>query len=162
MRRIGAALFVASVVFAGCAEDVDVSRDEAIEILVLDGVPRDRAVCIVDGVDGVVDLAKVTGVDPVINEDELADLAAASGMCTTAISDSSSIVDPDSPEAQLDVAEGGGITAEIDARVDALVTGGLDPAVGECVRSAIAASDDPAAALANANFLTEAIGVCGR
>ena len=162
MRRLLLLVVVGALALAACAEDVDVSRDEAIEILVLDGVPRDRAICIVDGVDGLIDLAKVTGVDPEIGEDDLADLASVSGSCTSSIEARSSVIDPDSPEVQLDVAEGGGIVADIEARIETLVTGGLDPIVGECVGSAILASADPEAALANANFLTEAIGVCSR
>ena len=163
MRRTLVAVGIGAALLAGgCAEDVDVSRDEAIEVLVLDGVPRNRAVCIVDGVDGLVDLAKVTGVDPEINEDQLADLASVSGSCVTATSDGSTVLDSNSPEAQLDVSEGGGIDEAIAERMAALVTGGLDPIVGECVGQAIGASNDPVASLANGNFITEAISVCGR
>ncbi|MEO0492972.1 MAG: hypothetical protein AAF081_06120 [Actinomycetota bacterium] len=162
MARFAAVALGFGLLGAACAETVEVGRDEAVEVLVLDGVDRDRAVCIVDGIDGIVDLAKVTGVDPEITEDELADLASVSGSCTSPSEDGASIVDRGSPEAQLDIAEGGGITAEVEARVATLVTGGLDPVVGECVGAALLAADDPAAALANGNFITEAISVCSR
>lgn len=162
MRRLLAVVAVTATTVVGCAEDVDVSRDEAIEVLVLDGVPRDRAVCIVDGIDGLVDLAKVTGVDPEINEDELADLASVSGSCVTSSDDTASVIDANSPEAQLEISEGGGIEETIAERIETLVTGGLDPMVGECVGQAIAASSDPLASLANGNFITEAISVCSR
>lgn len=163
MRRCLTALAFALALTA-CTEDVDVSRDEAVEVLVLDGVPRSRAECIVDGIDGLVDFAKVTGVDPVINEDELADLASVSGSCVDE-SDRDAragVLDGDAPEARLEVSEGGGIADAIAERVETLVTGGLDPIVGECVGSAIGASSDPSASLVNGNFITEAIRVCSR
>ena len=120
MRRLFVAVAVMALAVVGCAEDVDVSRDEAIEVLVLDGVPRDRAVCIVDGIDGLVDLAKVTGVDPEINEDELADLASVSGSCVTSSDDTTSVIDANSPEAQLEISEGGGIEETIAERIATL------------------------------------------
>ena len=161
-RRVIVALGFGALVLAGCSEDVDVSRDEAVEVLVLDGVDRDRAVCIVDGVDGQVAFARVTGVDPDITEDELATLATVSAGCVFDDGTDASVLDVDAPEAQLEISEGGGISADVDARIDALVTGGLDPQVADCVGSAVLASDDPAQALANPNFVTEAIRVCDR
>ena len=162
MARALAVVAAVALTVVGCTEDVDVSRDEAIEVLVLDGVPRERAVCIVDGIGGLVDLAKVTGVDPEIDEDELADLASVSGSCVTERGDTASVLDANSPEAQLEISEGGGISDAIADRIETLVTGGLDPMVGECVGQAIEASSDPLASLANGNFIAEAISVCSR
>ncbi len=154
----GVALFVAlGLLAAACGEDVEVGRDEAIEVLVLDGVPRERAECIIDGADGVISLAKVTGVDTDITEDELTDLARVSASCVF-IDDTSVGVIDDQPR-ELD-AEGAGIEFDIAAEVERLVSGGIAPAVAECVGIALSASPDPAAAAASDNFLTEAVRIC--
>lgn len=151
---------VAALFAAGCGEDVDVGRDEAIEVLVLDGVSRDRAVCIVDGVDGIVSFEKVTGVDPDIDEDELADLAAVSAGCAVIDDSSAGVIGGDQDSGDID--EGGGIALDIDDEIERLIGGGLDPIVAECVRSALFAASDPAVAVESENFVTEAIRICGR
>ncbi len=165
MRRppavgLAAAALGCALLLAACGEDVDVGRDEAIEVLVLDGVPRERAECIVDGLDGVVPFDKVTGVDPDISEDQLADLAGVSATCTVIDDTSAGIVGGGQSGGEIE--EGGGVAVDIDAEVERLVSGGLDPMVGDCVRSALFAAADPAGAVESENFVTEAIRICSR
>ena len=158
MRRLLAVVAVAAMAVVGCAEDVDVSRDEAIEVLVLDGVPRDRAVCIVDGATGVLSYAKLTGVEPEITSDELADLAGISAQCTVVDDTSAGVVSGDSGD--LDTAEGGGLAVDIDAEVERLIASGLAPRLAECVGEALESAVDPSMVTIDESFITEAIRFC--
>ncbi|MEM9466150.1 MAG: hypothetical protein AAGA90_12295 [Actinomycetota bacterium] len=157
-RRGLATIALVATAAAGCAEDVSVSRNEAIEVLVLDGVSRERAECIVDGADGVLSFAKVTGVDAEISEDELADLARVSASCVFVDDTTAGVIGND--VAGLDEAEGGGLDVDIEAEIERLVSGGLGRTVAECVGFAISVSPDPAVAAASDSFLAEAIRSC--
>lgn len=159
MRPLVGALATVSMLAAGCGEDVSVSRDEAIEVLVLDGVPRDRAACIVDGADGVIELAKVTGVDADISEDELADLAGISATCVFVDDTGAGVIDAQ-PEG-LGEAEGGGLGIDTDTEIERLITGGFEPAVARCVVEVVLTAPEPSEAAANDTFIAEAARICG-
>lgn len=157
-----AGVVVIAVVAASCADHVEVGRDEAIELLVIDGVPRDKAVCIVDQVSLDVDLARVTGVDPDITDRELAVLAAATAGCRIIDLDQPTVLDPDDPTVAGELSEGGTLEGAVDERVDDLIMGGLAPSVARCVGEAILASADPATAVMSDTYVGEAIRVCDR
>ena len=154
--RIAAFAIVVGLGFSACADDVEVGRDEAIEILVLDGIERDKAVCIVDRIEGEVALERLTGVDPEITDDELATVAAVTAGCRI-VGDENPTVVEDEPGGRV---EGGLVDAAVDERVDDLITGGLAPEVALCVGNAIRGSSDPGTLVDDANFVAEAIRVC--
>ncbi|MEM9203692.1 MAG: hypothetical protein AAGC53_18785 [Actinomycetota bacterium] len=154
------ATIAVSLLAMSCSSGVDVSRDEAVELLVLDGVPRERAVCIVDGINGEVSLAKITGVDPDMSDDELTSLATASSACV--VLDPSTGVIGTGPAIDPDLSEGGELALDIDAEIERLIVGGIERSVGECVRAALYATPDPIAALESDNFVSEALRICNR
>ena len=156
-RRCSVVFAAAIVLATACSENVTVGRDEAIEVLVLDGVSRERARCIVDGVDGIVGLAKVTGIDPDLTEGELADLARVSSSCVFVDETSFEVVEGE-PE-ELDEEEGD-LEFDIDAEVERLVNGGIAPEVAKCVGVALSVSSDPAIAADSDSFLTETLRIC--
>ena len=161
MRRLAGLILVVGLGVTACSDDVEVGREEAIELLVLDGVERDKAVCIVDRIRADVDLARVTGVDPSITEDELAQLAAVTAGCRIVGDEQPTVVDDDSSFGP-GILEGGSVDEMVEARVDDLMTGGLAPAVARCAGAAILASSDPAENLDDETFVAEAIRICSR
>lgn len=159
IRRIYVAMATTAILATGCGEEVTVSRDEAIEVLVLDGVPRDRAACIIDGADGVIPFARVTGVDTDISEDELTDLAGISAACVFVADTSAGVI---SGQAEgLGEAEGGGLGLDVDTEIERLITGGFEPAVARCVVEVVLSAPEPTEAAANDSFIAEASRICG-
>lgn len=157
--RVACALVVAGLVAGGCADDVEVGRDEAIEILVLDGIERDKAACIVDRIDGDVALERLTGVDPEITDAELATVASVTASCRIVGDETPTVVEDEPAGGRV---EGGLVDVAVEQRVDDLITGGLDPVVALCVGSAILGSSEPESMVDDENFVAEAIRVCER
>ena len=155
--RIVALALVVGLALAGCADDVEVGRDEAIEILVLDGIERDKAVCIVDRIEGDVAFERLTGVDPDITDEELETIAAVTAGCRIVGDETPTIVEDEPVGGRV---EGGLIDVAVEDRVDDLITGGLAPEVAMCVGAAIRGSSEPAAMVDDDNFVAEAIRVC--
>ena len=118
-------------------------------MLVLDGVSRERARCIVDGVDGIVGLAKVTGIDPDLTEGELADLARVSSSC----------VFVDQPRANRKNSTRRKVISSSTSTLERLVNGGIAPEVAKCVGVALSVSSDPAIA-ADSDSCTETLRIC--
>ncbi|GEM_PF-2545159 len=163
-RRHGwrtAAFALTGLAASACAGGVNVSDDEAVEILVLDGVVREEASCIVDSIDHTMDLAAVTGVSGTLSESDLSRLAAIAATCRVPV-DFGGGSTGDEPEVALEVSEGGGTDEAIDAAIDGLLAGGLDRQIAECVRAIVSAADNPVAMVANPEFLAEAIRLCDR
>lgn len=161
MRRVAGLILVVGLGVSACGDDVAVGREEAIELLVLDGVERDKAVCIVDRIRADVDLALVTGVDPAITENELAQLAAVTAGCRIVGDELPTVVD-DGGSFSPGLLEGGSVEEMVEARIDDLMTGGLAPEVARCAGAAILASSDPAQNLDDETFVAEAIRICAR
>lgn len=155
--KIATLTLVLGLGLVGCADDVEVGRDEAIEILVLDGIERDKAVCIVDRIEGDVALERLTGVDPNITDEELATVAAVTAGCRIVGDENPTIVEDEPFGGRV---EGGLIDVAVDERVDDLITGGLAPEVALCVGAAISGSSEPGAMVDDDNFVAEAIRVC--
>ena len=161
MRHLVGLVLVVGLGVTACSDDVEVGREEAIELLVLDGVERDKAVCIVDRIRADVDLARVTGVDPAISDDELAQLAAVTAGCRIVGEEQPTVIDDDSSFGP-GLLEGGSVDELVEERVADLTTGGLAPAVARCTGAAILASSDPAENLDDETFVAEAIRICSR
>ena len=162
MRRLLAAV-VPLVLVAACGDPVEVGFEEAIEILILDGLDRQEAECIVGRADGVIDLARVTGVEPEITEEELATLATISSSCRSVVVDDATIAGgQEGPTGSFGLVEGATVEQTIEQYVQSLVTGGLDPAVGPCVETALLGARDPIDAMRDPTFVAEALRLCDR
>ncbi len=157
---VGAVLLFALIV-ASCSRGTSLGPEEAVEILVLDGVDRAKAVCIIESLEGAVDLEKVTGVRTDIEDEEIAVLAQATAACSRESSTGDSgVVEGAGLADQLDLLEPPDDVFDIDSRVDALVVGGLDPVVAECLRAALHAAPDPELVIEDDEFLVEVIRIC--
>lgn len=168
MRRRPAALaasltLVVSTLLAGaCARAETLGYEEAIEVMVLDGVDRDRATCIVSALEGELPLAKVTGLDLGLDDAELSLLAATSARCAPALVTTIGAL-------------GGGTTAlsgpdvapaattappDVEAAVYRMVDEGLDATLAPCLIVAVDAHPDPGAVLDDPRQLSELIVDC--
>ncbi len=141
-----------------CSRGTVLGDAEAVEILVLDGIERPKAECIISSLDGAIDLERVTGVSSGLTDNEIALLARTSAACAAEVEGSDAVISgPGLPEEPNDLER---LPADVDERIDGLVAGGLDPVLAECLRSAVMATPDPAIAVADFVFLSEAILIC--
>jgi hypothetical protein len=168
MRRHPAAL-VAVVTFVvmslssgGCARSETLGYEEAIEVMVLDGVDRDRATCIVSALEGELPLAKVTGLDLGLDDAELTLLAATSARCApTLVTGVGSFGGGATTDAAPDVAPAATTAPlDVDAAVYRMVDEGLDATLAGCLILAVDAQPDPRAVLDDPRHLSELIVDC--
>lgn len=162
-----AALFALPVLLvallaSSCSRSVTLGYEEAVEVMVLDGVDRARAACIVSVLDGELELAKVTGLDVDLSDDELSLLAATSSRCAPALAAPGGIVggapiDEASIAAAIAAAEA---EVDIDTAVYRMVEEGLDPTIAECLIVRLAGSFDPAEVLADDVRLSSVVVDC--
>jgi hypothetical protein len=163
VSRLALLAVLIALVASACARTETLGPDEAIEVMVLDGVNRARATCILATLDGQLDLEKVTGLDVDLDENELAMLSTASMVCAPALAGGGGIIggsgflDEEGIQAQHDAAT---LENRIEDRVYALVEEGLDPAIGNCLIAAVAVLDDPQTALDDVFNLSSMIVDC--
>ncbi|MDW3219027.1 MAG: hypothetical protein R8F63_10490 [Acidimicrobiales bacterium] len=141
-------LLVLGLVASSCGRSTTLGPEEAVEVMVLDGVARARAVCIVENVGGDLDLAKVSGLEIDLTADELRLLAATSAQCAPAMALNGPVVigRPPLDEAAVaaEMAAGDDLVQRSVAR---LVDEGLEFAVGQCLETMLDGRDDAAEAL---------------
>lgn len=150
MSRLVIAVAVAGALLASsCARGDTFEPEAAIEVMVLEGVDRVRATCVVRGLDGRLDLAKVAGLDVDLDDEELVMLTVATSECTPTLGDAGGVVGGDSldPVSALAGQPNLDQSSAVEVMVGELVLGGLDPSVGDCLVEKILASEDPDAAL---------------
>jgi hypothetical protein len=137
-------------VASSCARSVTLGYEEAIEVMVLDGVDRARATCIVSSLEEELDLAKVTGLDIDLDEGELAALAAASSRCAPALAAVGGVVGG-SPLIETSLAEelGDGVAVDVQAEIYRMVEEGLDPTLADCLIVGLSVYPEPADVLAD-------------
>jgi hypothetical protein len=141
----------------GCSRGGDLTTDDAIEILVLDGVPRDQASCIVAQIGDAVSLEKLTGVDPTLEDEHIEVITAASAACSIRPDgDIGGVIGGDQIAYEIERLNAD-VETIIQARIDELVTGGLDPIAAECLRMAALGEDDPLEAASNLDFLSDVL-----
>ena len=157
---LAAVLVVISLLGPSCARSVTLGYEEAVEVLVLDGVDRARADCIVSALDGELDLAKVTGLDVDLDDDELALLASTSSRCAPALATTGGVVAGPSSAGSALEAEPDGPVFDIDAEVQRLDEEGLDPTIVDCLVVRLRASPDPAGFFADAVRFSETVVDC--
>lgn len=148
-RRIACAL-AGVLAVAACSRGETLGAAEAVEVLVLDGVERARAVCVVETLDGSLELAKVTGLDTDLDTDDVALLAAATTGCLPAVSGGGGVIGGS-------VRHGGPIAAwadplghggfGVERYVEELVAGGLDADVGACLLDGLLRTPNPDAVI---------------
>jgi len=163
VSRFALLVVLVALVASACARTETFGPDEAIEVMVLDGVDRARATCILATLDGQLDLEKVTGLDVDLDETELALLSTASMVCAPVLTGGGGVIggsgflDEEDIQAQRDAAK---LENRIEDRVWALVEEGLDPLIGNCVIDAVTVLDDPRAALDDVFNLSSMIVDC--
>ncbi len=153
-------LAIVALLGAGCSRSSTVGADEAIEILVIDGLDRTEAECLVEAVQDDLDLAEVTGVSSGLDTDELAVLFEASRSCRPAPAGTTGPVDDpvdalnDLDELEdLDPLDVGDVAGE-------LLRGGVDPDLAVCVATLLLRSDDEVDSVSDETRKIDAIVVC--
>jgi len=144
-------LLVVALLTSSCSRSVTLGYEEAVEVMVLDGIDRSRASCIVSALDGQLELAKITGLDVDLSDDELRLLASTSGRCAPALAAAGGIVGG-APIDEASIAAANAAAAaevDIDTAVYRMVEEGLDPTIAECLIVRLAGSLDPSAVLAD-------------
>ncbi len=163
MSRPWIAFALAGVlVTSACSRGDSLDPVAAVEVLVLDGVDREQAVCVIDTVDGRLDLAKVTGLDVDLTPEELSLLAAATGNCRTAMVEYGGVLGGD--VAGLDPLRAGAEAngdLGVERFVEDLVAGGLDTEVGVCVLDALLRSAQPEVDIADDRTVVSLMVDCG-
>lgn len=150
-----AALFALPVILmalvaSSCARSVTLGYEEAIEVMVLDGVDRARATCIVSALEHDVELAKITGLDVDLTDEELAVLASTSARCAPALAATGGVVGGSLlGEPWLGEIPGETGPVDADAAVYRMVEEGLDPTLADCLIVALEVYPDPAEILAD-------------
>lgn len=132
---LAAPVIVVAMMASSCARSVTLGYEEAIEVMVLDGVDRTRATCIVSVLDGQLALAKVTGLEVGLEDDELELLAVTSAACAPALAAPGGVVGgPPLNEATI-AAEQAALDAAVDVETEVyrMVDEGLDPTLAECL-----------------------------
>ncbi|MDG2026095.1 MAG: hypothetical protein P8J50_03235 [Acidimicrobiales bacterium] len=149
-----------SLLASSCGRSTTLGPVEAVEVMVLDGIDRGRAVCIVDALDDDLDLAKVSGLE-VDLDDERQLLAATSAQCAPALALNGTIHFGESPMNEAAIAaEILGASATIEDRIGALVDEGLDFSVGQCLDRQLALLPAPHEALDDIVQRSELIVTC--
>lgn len=146
---------------SSCGRSTTLGPVEAVEVMVLDGIDRGRAVCIVDALDDDLDLAKVSGLEVDLDDDELQLLAATSAQRTPALALNGTIHFGESPMNEAAIAAGIlAASATIEDRIGALVDESLDFSVGECLDRQLALLPAPHEALDDIVQRSELIVTC--
>ena len=144
-----------------CARGSDFGADDAVEILVLDGMSRDEASCLVDAVAGELDLAEVTGVSGDLDSDELETLFEASRGCQPITVSGTGGTFGGTFEDLGDLEElEETIELDVEGAVADLLRGGLDPETALCVATMLLNSSDPAVAVSDDDRKLDAIVAC--
>lgn len=152
---------VLGLVAASCGRSTTLGPEEAVEVMVLDGIDRGRAVCIVETIGHEIDLAKVSGLEVDLTDDELRLLATTSNQCAPAIALNGPIVIGQGPLTEAQVAAEMANTAEaIEYGIARLVEEGLEYEVGLCLESRLESLDDPHDALDDVTRRSELIVGC--
>jgi hypothetical protein len=144
VSRFAFLLVIVALLASSCARPETLGPSEAVEVMVLDGVDRGRAVCVVDALYGQLDLAKVTGLAVDLNDDELALLASSAAACSPAQGAAGFVVGADTNPDEVDAEVAAENTArDIENHVNALIAGGLEVAVGNCLMATLGTLADP-------------------
>lgn len=167
-RRAALAAVVGGLLVVACARTDTLGAEEAVEVLVLDGMSRDRAACMVLALDGELALEKITGLDTDLTDDELDLLSVAGAGCAPVFGTGGGVIGGDDtaqgfdPIAALADPQHHDPSAGVDELVDGLVLGGMDPGIGACLVERILAAPDPAAIVASDEQLSSLILDCRR
>ncbi len=154
-------LAVLALVSSSCGRTVTLGHEEAIEVMVLDGVDRARATCIVTALAGSLDLEKITGLDVDLAEDELALLAATSSRCAPALAVTGGVVGGSGLSDPSLVADGEGPgDFDVENAVYRMVEEGLDPGLADCLIVELRIFPDPEEIVEDGLRLSELVVDC--
>ncbi len=133
---VGGVIVITALLGAACSRGSGLGPAEAVEILVLDGLARAEAICLVDEIGDDLDLAEVTGVEGDLDSEELMVLFEASRRCQPTAGASGGIVgslDELSELGDLELVE----DIDVEGVVAELFRGGLDPELAVCVATGL-------------------------
>jgi len=162
-RRVVLSIFlmVLAVVSSSCGRSVTLGHEEAIEVMVLDGVDRARAMCIVTALAGSLDLEKITGLEVDLEEEELALLAATSSRCAPALAVTGGVVGGSGLTDPSLVADGEGPgDFDVESAVYRMVEEGLDPGLADCLIVELRIFPSPEEIVADSLRLSELVVDC--
>lgn len=157
---MGGVIVITALLGAACSRGSGLGPAEAVEILVLDGLARAEAICLVDEIGDDLDLAEVTGVEGDLDSEELMVLFEASRSCQPTAGASGGIVSRSFDElSELDDLE---LVEDIDVEgvVAELLRGGLDPELAVCVATVLLTAIDPLIAVSDETRKIDAILAC--
>lgn len=154
-----ALILVVAVLGAGCSRSSGLAPDDAVEILVIDGLARSEAECLVSELSGELSLAEVTGLEGDLDSDELSVLYEASRRCQPAAAAGAGGVLGAGTLAELDAIEGRD-EVDVEAMVAELLLGGLEPDVAVCVVSSLLAEPDAVSAIEDETRRIDAVVAC--
>lgn len=155
-RFLPVVLVLAGLLAGACSRGNELGPKEAVEILVIDGVDRAQAECMVSDLAEKIPLEKVTGIDTDLSDQEIAELAASSAACQPPIAGGEGVVGGDEPPGQLE----GDLVPDRTQLMADLLRGGMDPDTASCLADATLAAPDPVAALADEQYRANALLEC--
>jgi len=160
-RTLLALAVCVSILASTCARGSHFGSDDAVEILVLDGMSREEATCLVNAVEGDLDLAEVTGVSGDLDSGELEALFHASRGCqpVTRAGTGGTIGGSFDDLGDLEELDEAG-DIDVEGVVADLLLGGLDPEIAVCVASILLADSDPTLAVSDDDRKLDAIVAC--
>ena len=156
-----AVLAVVALLSGACSRGSGLDPDGAVELLVLDGLERGEAECLVAEIGDRLDLTEVTGMGGDLDTEELAILFEASRGCQPASPASSSGVVGGTLEELNDLGESEEVEAlDVEGVVAELLRGGLDPEMAVCVAATLLSSADPVVAVDDDARKVDAVAAC--
>lgn len=146
------AMVIGVLVLGGCGRSTRLGPEEAVEVMVLDGVARARADCMIAALDGELDFAKVTGLDVDLDPAEVDLLSSTASQCAPAVGFGGGVLDGASAgqsEAEVVAAQAAAAEVDVEAEVYRMVDEGLDPALTSCLVNRLNADVDPTETIAD-------------
>lgn len=141
-----ALLALVALLASACSRATTLGPEEAVEVMVLEGVDRSRALCVVRILDGQLELAKIAGITVDLTEEELALLSTTSSVCAPAYGTGGGVLGGSSDLTEAMVAQQNAAARtreDLDSEVFALVDAGLDRSIALCLVSKLRVIDDP-------------------
>lgn len=156
-------LIVVALVVTSCARSVTLGHEEAVEVMVLDGVSRGQADCVVSALDGQLGLEKITGLDVNLSDDELTLLGDTSARCTPLMAVSAGVLTTGQPMDEFSIAQQDGLVGgdlSLDDVVLKMIADGLEADIGDCLLVELELAPDSEVVLADLAALSRMISGC--
>ena len=156
-------LIVVALVVTSCARSVTLGHEEAVEVMVLDGVNRGQADCVVSALDGQLRLEKITGLDVNLSDDELTLLGDTSARCAPLMAAGTGVLNNGQLLDEFAIAEQDGLVGgdlSLDDVVLQLIADGLEADIGDCLLVELELVPDAEVVLTDLAALSRLISGC--